>query len=195
MQIKKDICKSLSDEVIIQKSLENIDYFACLYNRYEPKLLRYIKRISLVSDEDASDILQDAFIKMWRNLNNYDSSLKLSSWLYRIVHNETISSNRKRKSFGKNNEVNIDDIVLGNIYESPDNEAETEMKYLFTHKVLNKLSLKYREILILKFLEMMSYEEISDVLKIPEGTVATRINRAKKMFKTIVEKEKISIIE
>ena len=57
------------------------------------------------------------------------------------------------------------------------------------------MSLKYREVLVLSFLEKMSYTEISDVLKIPEGSVASRINRAKKMFKSIVEKENISINE
>jgi RNA polymerase sigma-70 factor (ECF subfamily) len=58
-----------------------------------------------------------------------------------------------------------------------------EMKFFLTHKILDKLALKYREVLVLKFMEKMSYEEISDVLKIPEGTVAARINRAKKCLK------------
>ena len=193
MIVKKDICEKLSDKRVIEKSLENLDYFACLYNRYEDKLLRYIKRISLVSDEESSDILQDSFIKTWRNLNNYDDSLKFSSWLYRIVHNETVSFNRKRISFGKNNKVNLEDISLENFPDMSDDVVDPEIKYLLTHKVLNKLSLKYREVLILKFFEKMSYEEISDVLKIPEGTVAIRINRAKKMFRTIVDKENITI--
>ena len=53
--------------------------------------------------------------------------------------------------------------------------------------MLGELPLKYKEVLVLKFLENMSYEEISDVLKIPEGTVATRINRAKKAFRQLAE--------
>jgi len=81
--------------------IEEIDYFACLYDRYEPKLLRYIKKISQADADEASDILQEAFIKMWKNLNNYDDSLKLSSWLYRIVHNETISFCRKKDPLEK----------------------------------------------------------------------------------------------
>jgi RNA polymerase sigma-70 factor (ECF subfamily) len=55
------------------------------------------------------------------------------------------------------------------------------------------LSEKYKEVLVLKFLENMDYEEISDILKIPEGTIATRINRAKKTFAKIVENENIEI--
>jgi RNA polymerase sigma-70 factor (ECF subfamily) len=73
-----------------------------------------------------------------------------------------------------------------------ENDENPEDRFFLTHKVLDKLALKYREVLILRFMEKMSYEEISDVLKIPEGTVAIRINRAKKMFVKIAEKENIS---
>ena len=194
MVVKKDICNKLSDNEIIQKSLEDLNYFACLYNRYEPKLLRYIKKISMADPEESSDILQDAFIKMWKNLNSYDDGLKLSSWLYRIVHNETISFCRKKRSFGKNNKLELEDIRLDDLPDDTDTEINPETRFFLTHKVLDKLALKYREVLVLKFMEKMSYEEISDVLKIPEGTVATRMNRAKKMFKTIADKEQISFI-
>ena len=108
MLVKEEVCKNLSDEEIIKKSLLEIDYFACLYNRYDKKLLRYIKRLSMTSEEEANDILQDSFIKIWRNINNYDSNLKFSSWVYRIVHNETVTHYRKNVSFGKNNTVKID---------------------------------------------------------------------------------------
>jgi RNA polymerase sigma-70 factor (ECF subfamily) len=164
-----------------------------LYDRYEPKLLRYIHKISQAGTDEAADILQDAFIKMWKNLNSFDDSLKFSSWLYRIVHNETVSFCRKKRSFGKNNKLDPGELQLVNLTDAAADAApDLETRYFLTHKVLNKLSLKYKEVLILKFMEKMSYEEISDVLKIPEGTVATRMNRAKKMFKTIAEKERIS---
>jgi len=194
MVIKKNICDKLSDKEIIEKSLEDLNYFACLYNRYELKLLRYIKKISMADPEESSDILQDAFIKMWKNLNSYDDNLKLSSWLYRIVHNETISFCRKKRSFGKNNKLDMEDIHLDDLPDDSEMEINPETRFFLTHEVLDKLALKYREILVLKFMEKMSYEEISDVLKIPEGTVATRINRAKRMFKMIADKEQISFI-
>ncbi|PLX12039.1 MAG: hypothetical protein C0598_06790 [Marinilabiliales bacterium] len=194
MLVKEEVCKNLSDEEIIKKSLLEIDYFACLYNRYDKKLLRYIKRLSMTSEEEANDILQDSFIKIWRNINNYDSNLKFSSWVYRIVHNETVTHYRKNVSFGKNNTVKIDNSDNLDISED-DDAGNNEEHYILTHKVLQKMSLKYREVLVLSFLEKMSYTEISDVLKIPEGSVASRINRAKKMFKSIVEKENISINE
>ena len=188
MGTNKEICKGLSDNEVISKSREDLKYFACLYDRYDRRLIRYILKISQASHQEAHDILQESFIKVWINLNEFDNSLKLSSWLYRIVHNETVSFCRKKKSYGKNNKVIIDE----NIDLAYDNalvdDVDEEDNYLITDNILNSLPLKYKEVLVLKFLEKMSYEEISDVLKIPEGTVGVRINRAKKMFKKLAAK-------
>ena len=74
-------------------------------------------------------------------------------------------------------------------YNQITEDLTDEENYIIADDILNNLPLKYKEVLVLKFLEKMSYEEISDVLKIPEGTVAVRINRAKKMFKKIAVKE------
>lgn len=192
MLISKEICKELSDDEIVRKAIAQVDYFSCLYDRYEHKLLRYIKRISAVSNEEAQDILQDSFIKIWRNLNAFDHHLKLSSWLYRIVHNETVSHWRRNTAYQKGQTVRISKKMAESISFELDPEESEDAKFVLTHQVLDLLPLKYKEVLVLKFLEKMSYEEISDVLKIPEGTVATRINRAKKAFAKMAKKQKIS---
>lgn len=181
MLVTDKICAELSDLQMVQKSLEDIEYFSCLYKKYEPMLQRYIKRISFSSKEETEDILQEAYIKIWRNLHDFDQSLKLSSWIYRIVHNETVSFWRKKKSYGKDQVVELDENLFKNISDEFD-EDEHKTKSLIIRKTLQLLPIKYREVLVLRFFEMMTYEEISDVLKIPEGTVATRINRAKKVF-------------
>ena len=91
MIISKEICDELTDLELVEKSLLDIDFFSCIFQRFEDKFIRYIQRISFVSDEEAQDILQESFIKIWTNLNGFDTSLSLSTWLYRIVHNQTIS--------------------------------------------------------------------------------------------------------
>lgn len=183
MVVTKEICNELEDNEIVKKSIDNIDYFSCLFDKYEPKLLRYIKRITLVDDDLAQDILQEAFIKIWINLKNFNPNMKLSSWIYRIVHNETVSFWRKNKSYGKDNKVTLDDSLFIDFPIDDMSSVESiEQKNKLTHEVLELLPLKYKSILVLKFMENMSYQEISDVLKIPEGTVAVRINRAKKKF-------------
>lgn len=188
MHFTKDICRQLSDLEIIHKSLEQVDYFSCLYERYEASLLRYVKRMGVVAEEEAQDVLQEAFIKIWKNLHAFDSSLKLSSWLYRIVHNQAISCLRKKQSFGKGQKTDFDEGLLAHIPNDDSGEDSPEAleeKDQHTRELLDQLPLPYKEVMVLKFLEGLSYEEISDVLKIPEGTVATRINRAKKAFRKL----------
>jgi RNA polymerase sigma-70 factor (ECF subfamily) len=154
--------------------------------KYELRLLGYVKKISQSDQEEAEDILQEAFIKIWKNLNGYDPRLTLESWLFRIVHNETISFWRKKTSYGKDRTVTIDDDRLLEMFaEDQTSETNRDLTYKLIENVLPMLKQEYREVLVLKFLEDKSYEEISDILKIPEGTVATRINRAKKSFRAL----------
>jgi RNA polymerase sigma-70 factor (ECF subfamily) len=182
MIVTLESCKGLSDNEIVAKSLENLDYFSCLYQRYEPELLRYILRMSGIDEEEAQDILQESFIKIWRNLNEFDSGLKLSSWIYRIVHNETVSHMRKKKSFGK--DKTTDPELYRNILaDDPETMQDREERIVNTLEILGHLPEKYKEVLVLKFLEKKSYEEISDILRIPLGTVAISINRAKKIIR------------
>lgn len=184
MLIAKAICDELSDQEIIRKALEEVDYFSCLYERYEERLLRYIRRLGAGSEEEAEDILQEAFIKIWKNLRAYDPRLPLSSWIYRIVHNQAISHWRKSRSFGKKNRVGWREARLEDLPDSDPLFSWDEAASIPTmiQQVLTQLPLPYREVLVLRFFERLSYEEISDVLKIPEGTVATRLNRAKRAF-------------
>lgn len=194
MLVSKAICDGLSDLDLIRKSQAQVDYFSCLYQRYEAQLLRYIRRLSHLSDAEAEDILQESFIKIWKNLNGFDQSFKLSTWIYRIVHNEVISCLRRKSSYGKDRTLSIEEgRYTGDPAEMPDEEKQDGDPDPEAHirEVLDQLQLPYKEVLVLKFLENMSYTEISDVLKIPEGTVATRINRAKKAFAALSEKQHI----
>ncbi len=183
MIISKEICDGLSDREIIRKSLKEVDFFSCLYERYEARLLRYIRNLTQLPEEEVEDILQESFIKVWKNLRSFDQSLKLSSWIYRIVHNHAISHLRKEASHQADKKSSWNDILLADIPDSdPEHWEEAREQKEEIRKVLNLLPIHYKEVLVLRYLENMSYEEISDVLKIPEGTVATRINRAKQFF-------------
>ena len=189
MLTPQHICDGLSDQEIVRKSLEAVDFFSCLYERYEERLLRYIKRVAFAGADEAADILQDAFIKIWKNLNAYDQSLPWSSWMYRIVHNEAISSLRRKKTVGRGQQVPWDERLFSGIPDDvlPEDAAEPELPDKNIHRVLALLPESYREVLVLRFWENMPYDAISDILKIPEGTVATRINRAKKAFRAMVK--------
>ncbi len=181
--------QKLSDEELVLKSLENIDFFEVLIDRYERKLANYVMRISNFCPETVEEILQNVFLSVWKNLNGFSSSLKFSSWIYRIAHNETISEFRKFKSRGEKKKIELTDELFIPAKDDFCLEFDQKLTVKSIHKILQKMDGKYREILILKFLEEKNYDEISDILKIPLGTVATRINRAKTKFRKVSQNE------
>lgn len=188
MLYAKTVCDQLNDMEIIQQALNEADYFSCLYDRYEPRLLAYIRRITPVSTAEAEDILQEAFIKIWRHLNEVDPDMKVSPWIYRIVHNETISFSRKKGSYGKNRTVAAEAALLEVAEDAVEYDHIAEdISTRITQEILDALPVKYKTILVLRYWEEMSYEEISDVLHMPEGTVATQLNRAKKAFAQLAD--------
>jgi len=184
----------LSDEELVILTIEDQENFVYLINRYQDKLIRYIRRISGLGFEDAEDLLQEVFIKIYQNINNFDKDLKFSSWAYRIAHNEVIDNYRKKQA--RPQEMTYDsEQILNNIVADSDINKDIDHKYLQANisQVLNNLDLKYREVLILKFLEEKEYKEISDILKKPMGTIATLISRAKKQFLKELQEQEIKL--
>ncbi|MCD6109490.1 RNA polymerase sigma factor [bacterium] len=176
----------LSDEQLVKESLKDKNKFAILVERYEQKLLRYIKRITGHYNNQAEDILQETFIKIYRNLNKFDQSLKFSSWAYRITHNESINHIRKEK---ETIPIETDDTETENLINilgsETDIQEETATKELATQirKAIKKLPKKYQDVLILYYLEDKDYQEISDILKKPKATIGTLLSRAKLKLK------------
>lgn len=185
-------CKSYTDAQLVQHAVENQAYFGCLYNRYEARLLRYINRLSNLSQDETYDILQEAFIKVWVNINDFDPDLSFNSWIYRIVHHETISVWRKKTSYHKHQTVDVT-TFSGSL--SSDDVLQADNHEQVICKLLNLLPEQYKSVLVLKYFEDKSYEEISDILKIAEGTVATRLNRAKKAFQQLTKQHHISFFD
>ncbi len=187
-------CVNKTDEQIVVLTLKNQDYYLCLMKRYEAKLLNYILKISNINKEDAEDILQEIFIKAYQNLNDFDLNFKFSNWIYSIAHNATISAFRKKKV--RPQTVSWENKDLNNILESTldvENTSLQKLTYKQILKIINRLPLKYKDVLILKFMEGKDYREISDILHKPMGTIATLINRAKKSLKQELKKEDIKL--
>lgn len=181
------LCQNKTDVELTQLSLVDPDHFLCLSKRYENNLLRYIMRISKFSREDAEDILQDVFIKTYFNLNGFDTELKFSSWIYRIAHNETVSAIRK-KTIRPTVPLEVEDLErFSDSFDiTKDMDNITDRKFI--DEALSKLDEKYREVLVLRFLDEKDYLEIADILKKPVSTVGNLILRGKKLFKEEYQK-------
>ncbi len=183
MPLNQEENSSQSDNELVSLALKDQAFFAVLVNRYSPKLSRYIKRISNFDNEEVEDVLQDIFIKLYKNLNDFDIDLKFSSWIYRIAHNQVISHHRAKSA--RPQTVEIDDFLANRLRAEIDLNVEIENRDLQREisAVLTKLKPIHREVLVLRFFEEKSYEEISDILKKPNGSVATLIYSAKKELK------------
>lgn len=181
--------QKLKDKKLVKLTLQDPSNYKYLVERYEEKLLRYLKRLLYINTEDAEDILQEVFLKAYRNLNSYNPKYEFSNWIYRIAHNEGVSFLRKNKK----RKVEIANDSENNLFDSLASDIDLEKEYIEkdslkkTKEVLSQLDPKYTEVLVLKFLEGMDYNEISEILHIPSGTVGSLISRAKVKLKELIE--------
>lgn len=175
----------LSDEQLVEVvRRQDKEAYTQIINRYQKKLMRYASYITQNSDK-AADAIQNAFIKAYINLNGFKVKKKFSSWLYRIAHNEAVNSfDRHRRHLTL--ELNQD---WDSGIDLEDELVKKELKAQ-TRNCLKQLPVLYREPLALYFLEDKSYEDISDILRLPVGTVGTRISRAKILMKKICQENR-----
>jgi RNA polymerase sigma-70 factor (ECF subfamily) len=188
--------QQLTDEEIVIAALADKEQFGVLMDRYEAKLCRYIARLGIRNPDDQLDVLQDIFIKVYRNLNGFDSKLKFSSWIYRIAHNEAISSYRKKNVRPEGHLIADSEELLsfaaGNL-DSAELQFDQTINAEAVLKALQKLDQKYAQVLVLRFFEHKDYDEISDILQIPIGSVGTLIHRGKKQLASVINNEHIRI--
>lgn len=182
-------CEQKTDSQLVMLSLKNQDYYYCLMKRYEQPLMNYIRKLSGLNQADVEDTLQEVFILAYQNLNDYNDDFKFTSWIYRIAHNHTISLFRKRNK--SKQDVSWDEKDLEQLIQSDFDLEQNLLQQNDYHNLLqsiDSLPLKYKEVLLLKFIEGKDYQQISDILKKPIGTIGTLINRAKKKLLQEIEK-------
>jgi RNA polymerase sigma-70 factor (ECF subfamily) len=182
------ITEKITDEAIAQRVQRGeLAIFATLIQRYQIKMMRYARKF-LFNQQDAEDLTQEIFLKTYINIKSFDSQRKFSSWLYRIAHNEFINALKKK---GKEPLPFFDADTL---FPHPIAKEATDQKLKdnelrqLLDKCLDKLASKYREPLILYYLEELSYKEIAEILHIPVATVGIRLNRAKQAMQKIIKK-------
>jgi len=178
----KGLSKLSDEKIVLLVREKDKNFYSEIIRRYEKKLLGYANYLTF-DDSDAADVVQNTFIKAYINLNGFKIKNKFSSWIYRITHNEAMNILNKRKK-----QVQFDQNID---FDSGVNlEDEVILKELRSHtqNCLKQMPVIYSEPLSLHFLEEKSYEEISDILRVPIGTVGTRISRAKSIMKKICQK-------
>ena len=167
---------------------KNEEAFGVLMSRYQPKLLRYGRKF-LSENAPIEDVVQEVFINVYQNIQSFDAARPFSPWIYRIAHNQFANALR-RNSCLPFITVDLDAFSAHAAYEiDPAGDEEREETKALIDRGLGTLAPLYREVLILYYLEQLSYQEIAEVLQVPTGTVGIRLRRARTALKKYVTGE------
>ncbi|MCC5939989.1 MAG: sigma-70 family RNA polymerase sigma factor [Balneolaceae bacterium] len=186
---------SLEDDKLVLAAVRgDQNAFKALMDKYQKPLYFHVLKM-VKNHEQVEDLVQEAFMKAFSNLQSYNTNYAFSTWLYRITTNHTIDYLRKRK---------LDTTSIHNPYKTNDGEVEIqisdtketdrsiikkERKQIIHHAIQN-LPEKYREVIEMRHLEELSYQEIADHLDLPLGTVKAHIFRAREMlYKALKDKK------
>ena len=181
--------------LVEQSRKGDVDAFEKLIKDYKKTAYNIALRV-LRNVEDAEDASQEALIKVYKSIQNFNMQSSFKSWLYRIVVNTCIDFKRKKNI----NAVSIDEnIDLGGNKEfqreiaDDSNNPDILIEKNFNNKLINdavgKLEDDFKTIIILRDIQGFSYSEISEILSCNLGTVKSRLNRARKSLKEILENE------
>ena len=163
---------------------------AILYDEYAPALFGVVLRI-VQSREIAEDVMQDAFIKIWKNGGNFDSEKgRLFTWLLNVARNTAIDATR---SVHYKNRSNMTD--LANIRDlRPKRCFESKTNHIGLRRLVNGLEYKYKEVVDLIYFNGYTQHEVAETLQIPLGTVKTRIKIALRELRKIFDVHTVSSI-
>jgi len=175
----------VSDLDLVRQALAGSETaYADLLERFQRPVISVVRR--MVGDPSlAEDLAQEAFVKAFRALESFDQRRKFSSWLFKIAHNTTIDYLRKKQLDTVALETTDSDkpdwtaILPDEASESPDTSAHRKDLAAALEEALTSLRPAYREVLLLRFQEGLSYEEIAEIIDLPLGTVKTHLHRAR----------------
>ncbi|HEX9975375.1 MAG TPA: sigma-70 family RNA polymerase sigma factor [bacterium] len=172
-----------TDEDLIERFQDGDLYaFDLIVKRYKNQLMNFVYRF-LGNSEEAEDLVQETFLRVYRNRRAYQKVAKFSTWIYTIAGNlaKTELRKRKRRKFFSISDLgyNEKDYDISDEAYNPEKEVDSRMKEEIIHREINQLSPKFRQVILLRDVQQLSYEEISQIVKIPLGTVKSRVNRGR----------------
>jgi RNA polymerase sigma-70 factor, ECF subfamily len=175
----------MDNQLISQALAGDNSAFDQVVSHYLPDIYRFVYWITH-DTKSAEDITQDTFIKAWQNLKKFDTQKPFKPWLLRIAHNCAIDHLRK-KSFTPFTHLSEAEQALihqqPNSSPSPEQTTHLNEQNLHIQIALDSLPIKYKEVLVLNYLEGYSASEIGVILKISHETVRTRLRRARILFR------------
>jgi RNA polymerase sigma-70 factor (ECF subfamily) len=155
--------------------------FASLVERYSPRLRYYLQKTLGDGKADAEDVLQEVWFDAFRSAPRLADPAAFPAWLYRIARNRAALRHRTRQGPSR-------PLVEADFGDDSDDEDYSTANAERVHAALNELAPEHREVLVLRFLEEMSYEDVAQVVGCPLGTVRSRIHYAKRALRGVLER-------
>jgi RNA polymerase sigma-70 factor (ECF subfamily) len=176
-----------SDRELVAIAVEGFDgSFEQLVRRYQRPIAAYVYRM-VGNYESALDLTQEIFIKVYNSLSRYRSEFKFSTWIYKIAHNAAVDhlrrSSTREQSLVAGTESDSYDLPIESANPTPEQESDRKERRGEIESVVRTLPANYRELIILRHSQDLSYEEIVEVTGLPLGTVKNRLFRAREMMR------------
>ncbi len=173
----------LTDEELIRRfQAGDEEAFEEIVYRYSDRLMNFAYRFVL-DKEESEDIVQDTFLKVYQNRHAYREIAKFSTWIYTITGNLAKTVLRKRRNrkmfFFSSMGLEKKDMDFPSKDRKPENNVERQFDERIIQRAIQKLPEHFRTAIILRDIQELSYEEISNIINAPLGTVKSRINRAR----------------
>ena len=178
---------SVADRDLVATAVRGVEgSFEELVRRYQRPISAYVYRM-VGNYESALDLTQEIFIKVYSSLNRYRAEFKFSTWIYKIAHNAAVDHLRRtatrEQSLVVGTEGDQFDLPIESGRLSPEQESEQRERRVEIETVVRALPANYRELIILRHSQDLSYEEIVEVTGLPLGTVKNRLFRAREMMR------------
>jgi len=161
--------------------------FRELISLYKERLYWHIRKIVIIHD-DADDVLQNTFVKVFKNIGNFKGNSKLYSWMYRIATNEAISHLNKRAKLNKIDNIGLQNQIVENLYA--DEYFDGDEIQLKLQMALATLPQKQRIVFNMKYFDNMKYADMSEILETSVGGLKASYHHARKKIEQFVLNEK-----
>lgn len=176
-----------SDRELVAIAVTGFDgSFEELVRRYQRPIAAYVYRM-VGNYESALDLTQEIFIKVYNSLGRYRAEFKFSTWIYKIAHNAAVDhlrrSSTREQSLVAGTESDSFELPIESASLTPEQESERKERRSEIESVVRALPANYRELIILRHSQDLSYEEIVEVTGLPLGTVKNRLFRAREMMR------------
>jgi len=180
--MKKTSVKITDEQLILCFQKGDVSCFEELVRRYKDQLLNFAYRF-VGNRSDSEDIVQETFLRVFKNKHYYKEIAKFSTWIYTIAGNlaKTELRQKKRRKLLSLSAISNDDkdFEIPDEQHNPENEVDDNIKSLMIHNSIDKLPSHFKEVILLRDVRGFAYDEISRILDIPIGTVKSRVNRGR----------------